>query len=124
MDVEGGEEKANKNLRIISANIHSLRPRAETVAAWQADVAALQETKLAPHAIAETSASLKGKLYRMTHGFPCQPQRYRKNIVTTHATNEANSGAVAVITRSHMATVSEKVQEQIPELYGLRSGQN
>ena len=77
----------------------------------------LQETKLAPHAIAETSTCLRGKQYKMTHGLPCQPQRYRKNTVTTHAANEANSGGVAITTKSHMTTVCERVQDKVLELY-------
>jgi len=71
---KGSEEvEKTRGLRIISANIHSLRPRAEIVAAWQTDVAVIQETKLAPHAIAETATVVRDSSYRMAHGLPCQP---------------------------------------------------
>ena len=92
-----GKEK-RKPISVISANVHSLRPRAEIVAAWKADIVALQETKLAPHAIAETLTLLKERCYKMAHGAPCQPQQYRKNAKITHAANEANSSGVAVLT--------------------------
>ena len=46
---------------VISANIHSMRPRAEVIATWDADIIPLQETKLAPHAIAQTAIRLKQK---------------------------------------------------------------
>ena len=58
----GGQSSEDK-LKIISANIHSLRPRANVIPTWEADVIALQETKLAPHAIAETSAVLNRNGY-------------------------------------------------------------
>ena len=46
---KAASQGASRNaIRIISGNIHSLRPRAEVIASWEADIIALQETKLAP----------------------------------------------------------------------------
>ena len=64
-EVSGEQKSASEKgkqepLCVISANVHSRRPRAEIVAAWKADIVAVQETKLAPHAIAETSTPIKG----------------------------------------------------------------
>ena len=111
-----GKEKW-KPISVISANVHSLRPRAEIVAAWKADIVAVQETKLAPHAIAETSTILSGRCYRLAHGAPCQPQQYRKDAKVTHAANEANSGGVAIITQEHLRTISDDLAAQLPALH-------
>ena len=97
--------------------MHSLRPRAEIVAAWKADVVAVQETKLEPHAIAEASSILKGRCYKMAHGAPCQPQQYRKDAKVTHAANEANSGGVAILTREHLRTIRDDLAAQSPTLH-------
>ena len=111
-----GEEK-RKPISVISANVHSLRPRAETVAAWKADIVAVQETNLAPHAIPETSTILKGRCYRLAHGAPCQTQQYRKDAKVTHAANEANSGGVAIITQEHLKTISDDLAAQHPAVH-------
>ena len=44
-------EEKRKNIRLISANVHAMRPRAEILKSWDADIIVAQETKLAPHAI-------------------------------------------------------------------------
>ena len=81
---KGSEEvEKSRGLRIISANIHSLRPRVEIVVAWQADVAVIQETKLAPHAIAETATVLRDSSYRMTHGLPSKQEMSPTSYVAT-----------------------------------------
>ena len=114
----GGQSSEGK-LTIISANIHSLRPRANVIPTWEADVIALQETKLAPHAIAETSAVLNRNGYSMVHGHPCQPQAYRKNAVVTQAANEVNSGGVAIVAKHGLKTTTREVSEQETELYDI-----
>ena len=53
----------------------------------------------------------------MVRGRPCQPQTYRKDVVTTQAANEANSGGVAIITKQGLKTITRSVQEQELELY-------
>ena len=111
------EEGKQDPLCVVSANVNSLRPRAEIVAAWKADIVAVQETKLAPHAIAETSTLLKGRCYKMAHGAPCQPQQYRKNAKVTHAANEANSGGVAILVKEHLKTISDDLVAHTPPLY-------
>ena len=110
--IESSEDKKGK-LTIISANIHSLRPRANVIPTWEADVVALQETKL----IAETSAVLRQNGFAVVHGRPCQPQTYRNDVVTTQAANEANSGGVAIVTKQGLKTITRSVQEQELELY-------
>ena len=115
---ESSEDKKGK-LTNISANIHSLRPRANVIPTWEADVVALHETKLAPHAIAEASAVLRQNGYAMVHGLLCQPQTYRKDVVTTQAANEANSGGVAIVAKRGLKTITRSVQEQELELYDI-----
>ena len=83
---------------------------------WEADVIALQETKLAPHAIAETATTLKEGGYHMAHGRPCLPQEHRKNVVTTQAASEANSGGVAIVAKSDIKLIQTDFQENEAEL--------
>ena len=68
------EKKAN-TLVIISANVHSLRPRSELITMWGADVVAMQETKLAPHAIAEAATILRETDGRLPTGNLADPKR-------------------------------------------------
>ena len=117
--MNGTDDKAKHNtLSVILANIHSLRANARIVAALQADVAVIQETMLAPRAIAETSTVLRERSHKMTHGLPCQPQLYRQNVVVTHVANEADSGGAATVTKQHLKSVCGNVHQHVLELYG------
>ena len=63
-DSEHSQEQSGRNLiSIISANVHSLRPRAE-VASRESDFTILQETELAPHAIGQTAAAFKPQVHQ------------------------------------------------------------
>ena len=84
---------------------------------WGADVIALQETKLAPHAIAETATILRENRWKLSHGKPCRPQEMRKGTQVTHAANEANTGGVAIAAKGNLKLITEGVAEQEPELY-------
>ena len=106
-----------EGISIISANIHSLRPRADIVAGWDADIILVQETKLAPHAIAQTAASLKSHHWQILHGKPCAPQVQRKNAKRTLAANEANSGGVAILAKKPMRLVNENQVSLDPILH-------
>ena len=83
-------EREPNTLSIISGNIHSLRPRVDVIAEWDADIILLQETKLAPHAISQIAAILKDKQWKILHGKPCAQQTKRKNTQRTQVANEAN----------------------------------
>ena len=80
----------------MSANIHSLRPRAGNVAGWEADIAMAQETKLVPHEISQTAAILGEAGWKMKDGRACKPQE-RKEEAHTQAASEANSGGAAIL---------------------------
>ena len=105
------QERAEERIRVISGNIHSMRPRAEVIATWEADIIALQETKLAPHAISQTAAVVSSEGWQLKHGKPCQaPQRKKAaNNQATVAANEANSSGVAVMARQPMRIIHEEV---------------
>ena len=100
---------ADQRITVILANVHSLRPRAEVVASWEADITVLQETKLAPHAIGQSAAAMKPQGWSIKHGKPCQHQAKRKNVVVTNAANEANSGGVAVLTKQPLRVIQEDI---------------
>ena len=107
----------SEEISIISANIHSLRPRAAIIAGWDADVILVQETKSAPHAIAQIAATLKGRHWQILHGKPCAPQAYRKNAKHTQAASEANSGGVAIFPKKPMRLVNEDQASLDPILH-------
>ena len=93
------QQQPSQTITIISANVHSMRPRAEIIATWDADIILVQETKLAPHAISQTAATLKDYNWKLKHGKPCSPQTQRREDAVTHAANEANSGGVAILAK-------------------------
>ena len=111
----GAEKKMKRQvINLISANIHPLRPRADIIAEWEADIMLLQEQKLAPHAIVEVASTLKQYGWTVKHGKPCQGQKRRKDVVTTYAAYEANSGAVAAMAKmpNNCSTTIHKTKRQ------------
>ena len=87
-------EEKKKKIRLISANVHALRPRAEILKSWEADIIVAQETKLAPHAIGDVARIIKDNGWSISHGRPCSHQGPRKNTTRTHAATEATSGGL------------------------------
>ena len=77
----------------------------------------MQETKLAPHAIAEAATILRENRWKIAHGKPCRPQETRKGALVTQAANEANSGGVAIAARGNRKLTTEGIAEQEPEPY-------
>ncbi len=84
---------------IISANVHALGPRAESVALWDADVVLFQETKLAAHAIRDVSTVMRDNGWSFIHGKPCTPPKGKKGEGRTVAATEATSGGVAAMAK-------------------------
>ena len=68
-------------------------------------------------AIVEVACTLKQYGWSMKHGKPCQGQRRRKNAITTHAANDANSGGVATIAKMPNKMLNVDLQKDLPELY-------
>ena len=93
------QQQPSQTITIISANVHSMRPRAEIIATWDADIILVQEAKLAPHAISQTAGTLKDYNWKLKHGKPCSAQTQRREDAVTHAANEANSGGVAILAK-------------------------
>ncbi len=120
VDSEPSDDGDDGILRIISANVHALGPRVEEVAMWGADLIAVQETKLASHAIKDAYAVAKDKRWTLVHGKPCPPtagggRRQRKR---TNAAKEANSGGVAWMIKNPRKPISHSFDASADELHG------
>ncbi len=92
----GLRERQSNVMRLITANIHAMQPRAEEVALRDADVVAVQETKLAAHAIRDMTDLMKNNRWRFVHGKPCAPAGRWKSRKRTKAAIEANRGEWAL----------------------------
>ena len=106
-----------KSIKVVSANVHAMRPRAEIIKSWDADIIAVQETKLAPHAIGEVSKIIKDDDWIISHGKPCQQQGPRKNTSRTHAATEATSGGVAILTKTPKRPIIKDLAKEEPILH-------
>jgi exonuclease III len=110
-------EQQSNSMRLITANIHALQPRAEEVALWDADVIAVQETKLAAHAIRDMTDLMKDNHWRFVHGKPCAPSGSWKSRRRTKAATEANRGGVGIMIKDHLRPIATRGETQGMEVH-------
>ena len=70
-DVSESQQDKKQTMNIISANVYSMASRVEEIAQWDADLVAVQETKMAAHAIKDACGVAKANHWKMIHGKPC-----------------------------------------------------
>ncbi len=105
-----------RRFTIITGNIHAAAPRMEKIALWGCDLAFLQETKLAPHAIESARQVVSPHGWTLVHGKPCQPQRQREG-VAVEAAREANRGGVAALIKLPRKPLKQTDDTLQSELY-------
>ncbi len=115
VDADAHTSVPRRHLSVISANVHALSPRIEEVAAWDADIVLLQETKLAAHAIKDASEVAREHGWRLVHGRPSGAPRKTHGKVKASA--EANSGGVATMVRKPRKVVAHQVDKQAADLH-------
>ena len=86
---------------IITANVQHFEGKAEVVAGWDADVIALQETKLTASDMKDAYGVLDKEGWTLIHGRPCPPAagHGKTKRQRTNAAYKANSGGVALMVR-------------------------
>ncbi len=82
---------------IISANVASLRNKAETIASWEADVTLLQETKLTTTALGEVRPAFSEQRKKLIHGRPCRTIKREAKVVASAARESARGGVAAAV---------------------------
>ena len=106
-------------INIITANIHDLESRIEQVISWDADIIALQETKLAPHQLKDVHAVAKKQNWTLLHGRPCPSAtagdaRKRRR---TSAVQAANSGGVAILIKHPRQPIEHEYNDRDKRLH-------
>ncbi len=101
---------------IITGTIHADAPRMEKIALWKCDLAFLQETKLAPHAIQNARQEVEPHGWTLVHGKPCQPPRQREG-VAVEAAKEANRGGVGALVKLPRRPLKQDAATEQSELY-------
>jgi exonuclease III len=114
-DTSGSAGPSRNYLNVVTANIHSLSSRVEEVAAWDADIVLLQETKLAAHAIKDSSEVARDHGWRLVHGKPCSAPNKAGSKVKAAA--EANSGGVAAMVRRPRRVIAHQLDKQAADLH-------
>jgi exonuclease III len=93
-----GVDSAKTEVAIITANVMSVRNKAETIASWDSDLTLLQETKLTSVAVNEVRPKFRAHHKRLIHGKPCRViQRNASHVAS--AARESAKGGVAVVVR-------------------------
>ncbi len=98
---EEGNETERNTLSLITANIFALEGRMEEISDWDADVLALQETKLTAADIKDIYGVANKSGWTFVHGKPCEPAKggANKKRRCTYAAQAANSGGVALLVK-------------------------
>ena len=102
-------------LKMITANVFALRPKAKVVAAWDADVILLQETKLAASVIADVREDFEEQGKSFHHGKPCKAGT-RSSEVYASSAKQATKGGVAMALRRPRTSVNIKETTVAKEL--------